>query len=129
MSETASGSSTPPADDPFPGQGDVVATGTKGGGEWPDPDTRPTSAAPGSDPERAAELQAERQERTTDSTSGADALHPPVRKADPYGSEAAASGSIDDGGSDDEGSDEARDAGAARNRGPAPIGKPRTEQT
>lgn len=128
MSETASGSSTPPADDPFPGQGDVVATGTKGGGEWPDPGTRPTGAAPGSDPARAEALREQRQERTTDGDSPSEQLHPPTRKDDPYGGDAAATGSIGGAGAD-EPDEVAQDAGAARDRGPAPIGKPRTEQT
>lgn len=52
--------------DPLPGDGDPVATGPNGGGEWPDPDTPPSDAAPGSDPDRAAALRAEREERTAD---------------------------------------------------------------
>lgn len=128
MSETASGSDTPPADDPYPGTGDVAATGTKGGGEWPDREAPPTSAAPGSDPDRAAGLAAQRRERTTEGSAPQDELHPPVRTDDVYGTDAAGSGS-NGGAAADAPDDESPDAGAARHRGPAPIGKPRTEQT
>lgn len=84
----------PDPDDPIPGTGDPVATGTKGGGEWPDPDTPPSDSAPGSDPARAAGFQAERQGRTSDGSSKADELHPPTRMDGAYGDEAAASGSV-----------------------------------
>lgn len=87
MSETtATGSEPGSPDDPVPGEGDPAAVGTKGGGEWPSPSgTAPTGTAPGSDPERAAALKAERQERTTsgDGTSAGE-LHPPARMPSPY---------------------------------------------
>jgi hypothetical protein len=86
MSETATGSNTPPADDPVPGEGDPAAVGTKGGGEWPSPSASPpVGSAPGSDPARAAELQAERQEHTTagDGTAAGE-LHPATKLASPY---------------------------------------------
>ena len=50
------------SDDPIPGEGDPVATGAKGGGEWPDPDTPATGAAPGTVPGAAEEIDAEREE-------------------------------------------------------------------
>jgi hypothetical protein len=144
MSDTAAGSNTPSADDPAPGSGDPVAVGTKGGGEWPSKDAPPTGAAPGSDPTRAAELREQRKEHTTsgDGTAAGE-LHPQTRLASPYEQQpdAAAVGSTppDDRGRapggplyqpESEGEEPpARDAGAARDRGPAPIGKPRTEQT
>ena len=85
MSETATGSATGSPDDPVPGSGDPAAVGTKGGGEWPSKATPPTGAAPGSDPERAAELREERKEHTTsgDGTAAGE-LHPPSRVASPY---------------------------------------------
>jgi hypothetical protein len=46
--------------DPIPGEGDPVATGAKGGGEWPEPDVHPVEPAPGIDPARAAEIERER---------------------------------------------------------------------
>ena len=143
MTETATGSSTGSPDDPVPGTGDPAAVGTKGGGEWPSPDAPPTDAAPGSDPERAAELRAERKEHPTsgDGTAAGE-LHPPTRLASPYEQQEdqAAVGSTPvtreraEGGpvlEDESAGDEppARDAGAARDRGTAPIGQPRTEQT
>lgn len=97
MSDTADGSDlidAPDPDDPVPGAGDPVATGTKGGGEWPDPSSPPSDSAPGSDPERAAGFQAEREGRTSDGTEASDDLHPPSRLEDAYDDEAAASGSI-----------------------------------
>lgn len=54
-----------PEGNPAPGEGDPVATGTKGGGEWPSPSTPPTDAAPGSDPDRAAAIREERRRNTT----------------------------------------------------------------
>lgn len=96
MSETATGSATGSPDDPVPGEGDPAAVGTKGGGEWPSKETPPTGAAPGSDPARAAELRAERKERTTsgDGTSAGE-LHPPSRLPSAYAQDPdqAASGS------------------------------------
>lgn len=130
MSDTAAGSATGPADDPVPGSGDPVAVGTKGGGEWPSPSAAPpTGAAPGSDPDRAAELEDERKERTT-SGDGTEAgeLHPPTRLASAYAADpddAAVSTTPPE---DDE-DEPARDAGAARNRGTAEPGSPRTVQT
>lgn len=143
MSETAAGSSTPDPEQPAPGTGDPAAVGTKGGGEWPSKSAPPTGAAPGSDPERAAELRAERKEHTTsgDGTAAGE-LHPPTRLASPYeqdperagvgstpptadraaGNEAAMAADAGE-------EPPAQDAGAARDRGPAPIGEPRTEQT
>lgn len=97
MSETATGSDTPDPDNPVPGTGDPAAVGTKGGGEWPSPETPPTDAAPGSDPERATQLHEERKEHTTagDGTAAGE-LHPPVRKPSPY--EGHADGGSADGG-------------------------------
>jgi hypothetical protein len=96
MSETATGSAAGDPDDPVPGTGDPAAVGTKGGGEWPSPATPPTDAAPGSDPELAAELRAERKEHTTsgDGTAAGE-LHPQTRLASPYEQQpdAAATGS------------------------------------
>ena len=131
MSETAAGSATGSPDDPVPGSGDPVAVGTKGGGEWPSPSgAPPTGTAPGSDPERAAELREERKERTT-SGDGTEAgeLHPPTRLTSPYAADEDTAGSSTT--PDDPGDEEpvARDAGAARDRGTAPLGKPKTEQT
>ena len=85
MSETATGSATGSPDDPVPGSGDPAAVGTKGGGEWPSKAAPRTGAAPGSDPERAAELREERKEHTTsgDGTAAGE-LHPPSRVASPY---------------------------------------------
>lgn len=87
MSETtATGSEPGSPDDPVPGEGDPAAVGTKGGGDWPSPSgAPPTGTAPGSDPERAAALKAERQERTTsgDGTAAGE-LHPPTRMPSPY---------------------------------------------
>lgn len=91
----------PDPDDPIPGTGDPVATGAKGGGEWPDPDSPPSDSAPGSDPARAAGFQAERQGRTSDGSSKADDLHPPTRMDDAYDDDSAASGAIGDGGGGD----------------------------
>lgn len=114
MSDTAAGSATGSPDDPVPGSGDPAAVGTKGGGEWPSPsEASPTGSAPGSDPERAADLEAQRKERTTsgDGTSAGE-LHPPTRVASAYAQDqdtAASSTTPDD---DDE-----------------PIGKPKTEST
>ena len=133
MSETATGSATGSPDDPVPGSGDPAAVGTKGGGEWPSPSgSPPTGSAPGSDPERAAELREQRKEHTTsgDGTSAGE-LHPPSRMASAYAQdpEQAGSGSTP---RDDElegGDGEARDAGAARDRGPAPPNAPTTETT
>jgi hypothetical protein len=142
MSDTAAGSNTPDPDQPAPGTGDPAAVGTKGGGEWPSKDAPPTGAAPGSDPERAAELKAERREHTTagDGTSAGE-LHPATRLASPYeqrpdqaavGSTpldadraADASAAIEDASAADEAP--ASDAGAARDRGERPIGAPTTE--
>ncbi|HVF32316.1 MAG TPA: hypothetical protein VM933_04685 [Acidimicrobiales bacterium] len=129
MSDTAAGSETGSPDDPVPGEGDPAAVGTKGGGEWPSPSgAAPTGAAPGSDPERAAELRAQRKERTTsgDGTAAGE-LHPPTRLPSAYAQdpEQAATSTTPDG-EDDE---VARDAGAARDRGPADPGTPTTEQT
>jgi hypothetical protein len=127
MSETAAGSNTPDPDDPAPGTGDPAAVGTKGGGEWPSPDAPPTGSAPGSDPERAAELREQRLEHTTagDGTS-AGALHPATKLASPYerDPEQAAVGST---AVDEVEEEPARDAGAARDRGERPIGAPTTE--
>ena len=131
MSETATGSATGSPDDPVPGSGDPAAVGTKGGGEWPSPSgSPPTGSAPGSDPERAADLREQRKERTTsgDGTAAGE-LHPPTRMPSPYAQDAdeAGSSSVPDDGADDE--PVARDAGAARDRGPAEPGAPTTEQT
>ena len=143
MSETAAGSNTPDPDQPAPGSGDPAAVGTKGGGEWPSKGAPPTGAAPGSDPERAEALREQRKEHTTsgDGTAAGE-LHPPTRMASAYEQQPdrAAVGSTPVTGDraegepalqDESAGDEppARDAGAARDRGPAPIGKPRTEQT
>lgn len=143
MSETAAGSNTPDPDQPAPGSGDPAAVGTKGGGEWPSPSAPPTGAAPGSDPERAAALREQRREHTTagDGTSAGE-LHPETRLASPYEQQpdAAAvgstpldadrapdaSGAIEDASAD--APEPARDAGAARDRGEAPIGAPKTHQ-
>jgi hypothetical protein len=127
MSDTAAGSNTPDPDQPAPGTGDPAAVGTKGGGEWPSKDAPPTGAAPGSDPERAAALKAERLEHTTagDATSAGE-LHPMTRLPSPYEQQPdqAAVGST----AVDEVEEElARDAGAARDRGERPIGAPTTE--
>lgn len=70
------------SDDPIPGEGDPVATGAKGGGEWPDPQSPPTGAAPGTDPTRKAALEAERATQGTVAEGSAEegsaaALHPP----------------------------------------------------
>lgn len=144
MSDTATGSNTPSPDDPVPGSGDPAAVGTKGGGEWPSPSgAPPTGAAPGSDPERAAELRAERKEHTTSGDgTAAGALHPPARLPSAYEQQpdAAAVGSTPVSGDraegrptfEDESADDpppARDAGATRHRGPADPGSPTTEQT
>lgn len=97
MSDTADGSDhtdAPDPDDPIPGTGDPVATGAKGGGEWPDPNTPPSDSAPGSDPARAAAFQAARQGRADEGSSEADELHPPTRLGDAYEDSAAASGSV-----------------------------------
>ena len=82
MSETTASSNAPTdperdGDEPIPGTGDPVATGTKGGGEWPDPATPPSDAAPGSDPERQRALEAERR-RSGPGASAEDHLHPPA---------------------------------------------------
>lgn len=144
MSETGAGSNTPDPDQPAPGSGDPVAVGTKGGGEWPSKGAPPTGVAPGSDPERAAELQEQRKERTTagDGTAAGE-LHPETRVASPYESESqseqAGAGATPVTGDRAAGHDvfetadadeepPAKDAGAARDRGPAPIGQPRTRQ-
>ena len=130
MSETAAGSATGSPDDPVPGSGDPAAVGTKGGGEWPSPSgAPPTGSAPGSDPERAAELREQRKEHTTsgDGTAAGE-LHPPTRMPSPYAQEPDEAGSSS---TPDDGDDEpvARDAGAPPYRGPAEPGKPTTEQT
>lgn len=65
------------SDDPIPGEGDPVATGPKGGGEWPHPDTPPTGAAPGTDPSRKEALEAERESHGTLDEGAAADLHPP----------------------------------------------------
>ena len=130
MSETATGSATGSPDDPVPGSGDPAAVGTKGGGEWPSPSgAPPTGSAPGSDPERAAELREQRKEHTTsgDGTAAGE-LHPPARLASAYAQdpEQAGAGSTP---RDEDDEPVARDAGAARDRGPAAPGAPTTEQT
>jgi hypothetical protein len=132
MSETATGSATGDPDDPVPGSGDPAAVGTKGGGEWPSPSAAPpTGHAPGSDPERAAELKEQRKERTTsgDGTAAGE-LHPPTRLASAYADsrddEQVSTGALPDEDADDE---PAQDAGATGYRGPAPSGKPTTHQT
>ena len=82
MSETAgtSGPTNDSGDDPIPGEGDPVATGTKGGGEWPATDTPPTGPAPGTDPEMKDQLEAERARLDqVDSEGSAAELHPPGR--------------------------------------------------
>lgn len=129
MSETATGSSAGSPDDPVPGTGDPAAVGTKGGGEWPSPSgAPPTGTAPGSDPARAAELREQRKERTTsgDGTAAGE-LHPPARMPSAYeqDSEQAGTGAV----AEEADEDVARDAGAARHRGPAEPGAPTTEQT
>ena len=141
---TATGSDRGTSDQPVPGEGDPAAVGTKGGGEWPSPETPPTESAPGSDPARAAALREQRKEHTTagDGTAAGE-LHPPARLATPYEAdpEQAAVGSAPVDGSGraeggpafeaeaDDDEPVARDAGAARDRGPAPSGAPTTEQT
>lgn len=70
------------ADDPIPGEGDPVATGPKGGGAWPDPDAPPTGAAPGTDPSRKADLEAERESHGTQDEGSAADLHPPSDRDD-----------------------------------------------
>ncbi|MDP9441902.1 MAG: hypothetical protein M3P34_06965 [Actinomycetota bacterium] len=65
------------SDDPIPGEGDPVATGPKGSGEWPDPASPPTGAAPGTDPSRKAALEAERDSHRTFDEGAAAELHPP----------------------------------------------------
>lgn len=95
MSETAAGSEAGSPDDPVPGSGDPAAVGTKGGGEWPSPSAAsPTESAPGSDPDRAAALKAERKEHTTsgDGTAAGE-LHPPSRMPSPYAQDPDAAGS------------------------------------
>jgi hypothetical protein len=62
---TAAGSARGTSDDPVPGSGDPAAVGTKGGGEWPSPSSPPSDEAPGSDPARAAALEAQREEHTS----------------------------------------------------------------
>ena len=47
-------------DDALEGEGDPVATGPNGGGEWPDPDSPPDPRAAGSDPAERARIEAER---------------------------------------------------------------------
>ena len=82
MSETAgsSGPTTPSGDDPIPGEGDPVATGTKGGGEWPSTDAPSTGPAPGTDPELKDQLEAERGRADQVAEEGSAAeLHPPAR--------------------------------------------------
>jgi hypothetical protein len=143
VSDTAAGSATGSADDPVPGSGDPVAVGTKGGGEWPSPSgAPPTGAAPGSDPERAAELREQRKEHTTsgDGTSAGE-LHPPARLSSAYEQQpdAAAVGSTPVTGDRAEGQpvfesesagepEPARDAGAARHRAPQGAEEPSTDQ-
>ena len=131
MSETATGSATGSPDDPVPGSGDPAAVGTKGGGEWPSPSgAPPTGAAPGSDPARAAELREQRKEHTTsgDGTAAGE-LHPPTRLASPYASDPDDAGTSSNPPEADDEEPVARDAGAARDRGPAPPGTPTTDQT
>lgn len=85
MSETAgtSGETTSSADDPVPGEGDPVATGTKGGGEWPSRDAPPTGPAPGTDPALRDQLEAGRARLDQVEEEGSAAeLHPPARYAD-----------------------------------------------
>ena len=80
LDTAGSGDDLPDDDfDPLPGEGDPVATGPKGGGEWPSPSTPPTGSAPGTDPRRQAELEAERtgQARRDEEGSAAE-LHPPA---------------------------------------------------
>jgi len=141
MSETAAGSNTPDPDQPAPGSGDPVAVGTKGGGEWPSKGAPPTGAAPGSDPERAAELREQRKEHTTagDGTSAGE-LHPETRIASPYESASqskqAAVGATPVAGDRAAGQDavqapddaeEGGDERGAPYRGPRPIGAPTTD--
>ena len=94
MAGTATGSTAGAPEDPVPGDGDPAAVGTKGGGEWPSPDAPPTEHAPGSDPARAAALEAERKERTTsgDGTAAGE-LHPPTRIPSAYAQDPEQAGS------------------------------------
>lgn len=129
MSETAAGSATGSPDDPVPGEGDPAAVGTKGGGEWPSKSAPPTETAPGSVPERAAELREQRKEHTTsgDGTAAGE-LHPPTRMPSPYAQDSDEAG-VGSTPSEDPDEAVARDAGAAKDRGPAASNAPTTEQT
>ncbi|HVM09791.1 MAG TPA: hypothetical protein VM345_15090 [Acidimicrobiales bacterium] len=60
--------------DPIPGEGDPVATGTKGSGEWPSRNAPPRGPAPGTVPERAEEIAAGRQENVAIDTELKDRL-------------------------------------------------------
>ena len=141
MSETATGSATGSPDDPVPGEGDPAAVGTKGGGEWPSKASPPTGAAPGSDPERAAQLREQRKEHTTagDGTAAGE-LHPETRLASPYEQrpDQAGVGSTPVDGDRAEGNEAVGSAGEADEepgpddrgepyRGPRPVGAPTTE--
>lgn len=57
-------SDDPTVPDPIPGEGDPVATGPKGSGEWPSRDAPATGPAPGTVPGASEEIEAGREEAT-----------------------------------------------------------------
>ena len=68
MTDAPTGGDPTTEPDPIPGEGDPVATGPKGGGEWPDKDTPPTGPAPGTEPGIAAAIDADRADDTGPAT-------------------------------------------------------------
>jgi hypothetical protein len=77
-------------DDPIPGEGDPVATGAKGDGEWPSRTAPARGTAPGTDPARAEALADERADHTTEADPG---LQAAVVDRSVYEDESEAAGS------------------------------------